>query len=447
MIWLINLIIFILLFIVEREVAQSIMGYLYLIQYASFIYYIINKFKKNLKTVYFFSPSFITLSYICLTFGFAAIYLNNGHGNLYKFNLIYFNSNSFTIANFYFLLCNFIVFIVYILKLNNYSKYVFVDKLKNSVISKKTLYLAIVIFFIFTEVELDASLFGGNGSLSFVPKFVSVIVITFYFSKTKNKYRYLIYLFFLAMFLISSFDSKREIIFLLITIIFIEFSFNKRKVTFSLINTFWSFLILFFFLGIILISSVMRGYGSYEVDSIQSAIEKVPQYIGSDIFLDSFGENLELNYSYGNALNAADIFLEGKQELLYGETFLKAFLVPIPKSIVDFRASSMMSLYSPMINYGSGEIQPVVLYSELLWNFGILFFLPLIIIFYCAENIFTLIIKHFSSNHKFNFKILICIFICGVFLQFIRGSGLDLLTVYIIFALPFAKLITFINNK
>ncbi|WP_315055206.1 hypothetical protein [Chryseobacterium indoltheticum] len=445
MVWLINFLILLVVAFFDDKTCREVMGYLYIIQYISFISYIYYATDKKINIKYFFTPTFLTLSYVSLTFGFAALYLNAELGFLTKFVTIYKNSPSFKLVNFYFLICNFILFFIYF---KNFKKNKFLInkfQINRNLIKKNTFIVAFIVFFLFSFIQLDASIFGGNGDLSFVPKFLSCIVITFYLSAKRFKYRLLVYGLLLCVFLASNFDSKREIMFLLIAILYVEFLLNDLHINLSIKN------ILFFILGgslfmsIIIVASIFRGYGSFKVNTIYDAFVLIPEYIKSDFFLDAIGENLELNYSYGNALNAADLFLEGKTRLLYGETVAKALFVPLPKSIFEYKPRSIVEIYSPLINNGTGEIQPVVIYSEFLWNFSIIFFIPLYMFFWFSEKIYKDILFQVKKN-RLSLLLLLELFYITTILQFVRGSGLDLFVVYIIICLPFAFLFKTVNN-
>ncbi|WP_449437253.1 hypothetical protein [Pedobacter steynii] len=159
-----------------------------------------------------------------------------------------------------------------------------------------------------------------------MPKLVFAIFIVMYVSSNKLKLRFIWYSVVLLSFAVSSFNSKREIIFILILVLFIENIWNPIKFKLNFKSAILILVAGTTFIFFILTSSIMRGYGNYNPRNTYEAISYVGDYAKSDIFLDAVGENFELNYVYGNAINSADLIFSGKQDYLYGTTFLKAFL-------------------------------------------------------------------------------------------------------------------------
>lgn len=445
MIWLFNIILIVFFIFLDNDTSRELAGYFYFVQYISFIVSIYLRTSNSINILYLFTPTFISITYISFTFGLAAIYLNAELGFLQKFVIIYHNIYNFKFINAYFLFCNILLFYIFYINFRK-IKVLLISNIKpRKLITFTTLVVSIIIFIIFSFIDLDAGLFGGQGSLSLVPKFISSIIIALFLSSSKTKFRYIYYILLIGIFLASNFESKREIFFLIIVILFIEFYYNSINIRFQIKTVATTLATGLLALSIIISASIARGYGDFKIDSPLDALALVPEYIKSDFFLDAIGENLELNYAYGNALNAADLYLIGETELLYGETFAKVLFVPLPRSIFDYKPRSIVEIYSPLINGGTGEIQPVIIYSELLWNFSILFFIPLFIIFWFSDRIYIKLIKVLKDNTIATLTI-IRLFFIGTFLQFVRGSGIDLVVVYLLIGVPFAFLFETLNK-
>ena len=201
------------------------------------------------------------------------------------------------------------------------------------------------------------------------------------------------------------------------------------------------------FLFFILASSIHRGYGDFNTKNILDAIKFIPDYAATDIFVDAAGENLELNFVYTNAINATDLFITGEQELLYGETFIKALFVPIPRSLFGYKPRALIKIYSPKVDIpGVKEVtSPVVVYVEFFWNFGLLFFVFLFIMIYYMDKIHFYAIRRIKEK-GLSFYTLLIVFWYTINIQFIRGSGLDLLFLYIIVGIPFAYVLIKFNK-
>lgn len=442
-----HLLLILFLIALDAESARALIGYLYLLQFLFFIY-ITNKKNSTKKLTPYLKPSFLIITYVCLYFGLGSIYLNGKHGLFQEMVSIYFRVEHFKLINAIFIISNYIVFTIGVIIENRYNGLKIkstnnkLNKNYKASITGITIFFCLIMFLFFSLVDLDLALIGGVGSFSYIPKVVASIFIFIYLASNKNRFRIFIYVFFLVFFAIISYESKREIIFIIALIVFIENLFNpiKFQLNFRSASFFlFGFVIFIFF---ILTSSIRRGYGNYNADDILSSVKYIPDYIQSDIFLDAIGDNFELNVVYGNALNSANMHLKGDQDLLMGETFIKVFFLPLPQTIFNYKPRSMIQIYSPMvfINTNKYVTFPVVIYSELLWNFGALFFIFLILIVVFIEVIFhDMLIKFYKYGLSFNTIIVLLGY--TIIMQFIRGSGFDLLVLYVIVSIPFIFLI------
>lgn len=433
-------------FLLESSTLRSVVGYLYLGQYLSFIL-LTNKANVQKKLTPYLKPSFLIVTYICLYFGLGSLYLNAGHGLFREMVFIYESATNFALINVFFLLCNEIVFEIGKRVQKKYNNQVVNRRILSSRINIVTVCLSVVTFILFSAVELDFAFLGGQGSFSYIPKLVSAIFLLLYLSFNRIRLRYIYYLILLLAFAYTSFESKREIIFVFILIVYIENLYNQISFKINLKSFLIGFAGVSVFTFFILISSINRGYGGYNPNNIFDAIEYVPDYVSSDIFLDALGDNFELNVVYGNALNSADIYLSGKQETLYGESFFKAIFAPIPRTVFDYKPRSMIQIYSPMVNDGhSVDVSyPVIIYSELLWNFGLFSLLGLVFLIYIIEISYQEGLRKIKNNILNNSTVLGLTFY-AIFMQFIRGSGLDLLLIYLCLAFLFIAVIMFINR-
>lgn len=449
--FVLHIILIIYVLLVDKASLLNQIGYIYLIQYSLFIVYIF-KIKKENRIYYFLKPSILILSYICLSFGLGAIYLNNGYGLLERYINIYHSIVNFKAVNIFYLLCNLVVFYTsQLLRLNKYLLCKIENQNSNHgfndihLVNKSGLIISIIIFIFFNLYELNLNALGGSGSFSYVPKLVSTIYIFIYFSNRKYRFRFFVYTLIVLSFLLTNFGSKREIIYVLLLIVYIENYWNPVSFSLNLKSVTYTIVLLLSFIILILISSVKRGYGNYDTKGLVETVNATFYYVNSDIFLDALGENFEINYVYGNAINAADIYFNGTQETLYGLTYAKALFIFIPRSAFGYKPPSMLQLYTPRVTNAQFESNPVLYYAELLWNFGLLFFLGLVLITVLLEYIYKKMLLGFSHN-KINIMIISCLFLYSTIIQFIRGSGLDLYLLYYLVSIPFIVIIYYINK-
>lgn len=444
--FILHIVLVLLLFTIGEDEARKYVGYIYIIQYAAFLYTINKKNTQKLITPYL-KPSFLILTYICLYFFSGSLYVNAGNGIFKEMVDVFFKVKNFVLVNVFFIVCNYIVFVTGMFvekKYSKFSKYNFPLKDK---ISFTTVFLCTSVFLLFSFVELDLTFLGGSGSFSYLPKLVSALIIFMFLSSQKIKLRMIYYLLIMVVFAMASFESKREIIFIFISIVYIENLFNPIKFDINLRTGIMGAIGFGLFTFFILVSSITRGYGNYNAGGFIEAIKYVPSYVESDIFVDALGDNFEINVVYVNALNAADMYMSGNQETLYGETFLKALFIPIPKSVFDYKPNSMIVLYSPRVYTGRDYYitYPVIIYSELLWNFGLLF-IPFLFFIVWVLDMFYYKMSLNTYRKGFTVSSIVLLVLYTINMQFIRGSGLDLLILYIIVAIPFSWFLIKMNN-
>lgn len=255
------------------------------------------------------------------------------------------------------------------------------------------------------------------------------------------KPRFVVYGFLLLLFAIGSYDSKRQIFFILITLIFYEacingFSFKHIKINFKIV--FLTVLLGVVFLYIILISSILRGYGDYQVHGFWQANGFIFKYIGEDYFTSALVSNLELNSSYVNTINPINYVISGQQPLLYGSTLAKGLFVFIPSSIVQKPRSIVdiyTSIYSPNFRMHGGSL-PVTIPAELFWNFHVFSF-PILAFMYLIFNKYYLVLVNGLIKNRTTIGFIMMFYLYASLMQIARGSGLDLWFAYCLIALPF----------
>jgi hypothetical protein len=189
------------------------------------------------------------------------------------------------------------------------------------------------------------------------------------------------------------------------------------------------------FLILIMTSSILRGYGQFDVSSLPKAISYVPKYISADIFVDGLTDNLELNYSYGTAVTSMDKILNGELRYQYGMTLLKVLFLPIPRKLFPDKPESIMQQFTRIYNpsyWAAGGSFPVILPCDMFLNFSYLGVLPFAFVWLILN--YTFVKFHHISNRNIIYFSYIFLFI--TVLMFARGSGLELYLLYCIFAMP-----------
>ena len=446
-----NIIIFLFLLVLPDDLVHQYGGYFILLQYLTFTIHFLQIFDKSKRLVAFFSPSFITLTYLCLSLGLGQISLQARLGFEDNYVNSYLSNRYIRLIDIYFCICNILVY---------YSLYRF-KKVKLGITSSKktpskyivsfaSLLVAIIVFVIFSIYDFEIPFFGsGTSSFSYVPKLASAMIMVFYVCERKFKWRPIFFVVLLLGFAATQFNSKREIIFLLIGVIWIEYIINEITIKGGFKTIALIMVGFFFFVYLIIVASILRGYGDYQIHSFWDANSFVFDYIKQDYFKNALVTNFELNAVYSNSANGMQYVLSGSQPLLFGSTFLKLLFLPIPRSLISFKPDAMIDIYTKLSQpqlYASGGSLPIIFYVELFWNFWY-FGLALLALSYNFMNAqyFKLVYKLNSKDFKLREFFILFLYI--IFIQFVRGSGIALWAMYPIIGIPFFYVILLFSRK
>lgn len=449
-----HLILFLVCVISDRDFINNYASVIYAVQVMVFG---IIAYRQEQNLMVILSPSFLTIVYISLNFIFGHYAVVNALG---FDNRYYFAFQSYTNINFitfYFLLCNLIVFLcIPFGRINNLMPSEQdqnpLENQRSSVNSFFYLFFLLVALFIFGRVEIDLSFLGGEGRFNYSFEFATAIAAVLVIRNQTFKNRIVIYGALLAVFVSNHFDSKREILFLLIFLLLFESVKNNIVLRLKFKTIFISCIIAIIFVYIIILSSILRGYGNYNVENPIDAVAYVDDYLTSDFAKDALVMNFEITPVYGNSTNAINYVYNNEVDLLYGATFYKLFFVPVPRSIYPDKPDSMVDIYTtkfaPSFRAIGGSF-PILLYSEIFWNFYFFGLLFLAFIFFILNRMYLYIIEGLKSD-SINKSLLLYLFLYSTFIQFVRGAGLEMWLIYAFISFPLIVIfntIFFSKNK
>lgn len=451
-------------------VPQSVGGYLFLSQFLLSLVYLKPLFLQG-SAKYLFSPCILSFAYVCVNYisGPFVFYHGLTYDDLMLNTVRSISSNNLYIIYSYVFVSN--AFLVVIAK-SGFVRYIssrpsFEIEHKTSAHSKHKVkhsfgeYLTILVLLIFIAAsrmaDIELGFLGGSGDVSFTIALGFVVSLAAYmiWKGIDIKVRILVYVAVMAVVFAFSFSSKRESFFILISILMTEsFAQNDRSITkIPLKKVFLVGLLGVVSVVSILASSIMRGYGNFDASNYVEAIKYIPQYAENERFVESVIGNFEGGVAYASSAIASDYFLDGKISPLLGETFARALFIPFPQSVLGYKPRKMLDiytwLYTPEFRRDGGSY-PVIVYTEFLCNFGIvaIFFMPLF--FFFMERLYYKTIRQWK-NDKRTASVLIKIAFFSIFLQFVRGSGLDSILIYTLlssFAIIIASFIfSFLNCK
>ena len=421
----------------EKLVIQN--GYLFYLVQLVFLTVTLSKQKENY--IFFLSPTFITYLYVNLSFTFGHYVVSRG----IEFDLIYFNTfNNYLSVKYItviFMLFNF--FIVLGIPKTFYKSIVTSKHKREFNISKFLLGYGLLILLSFLTLDLEA--IGGGSNYGYSIKLGVAIIVGMNVARLELLLqRFLIYVILIIPFLAGNFESKREIMFVLLLFSILEISKAKPqlKLSFKTISLLAFGTIMF--ISLILTASILRGYGGYKIDRPIDAIKYLPTYVSSDFIGKALAINFELSTTYGNSSNAIDYINKGEVDYLYGSTFLKVLFLPIPRKLFPHKPQSMVNIYTKIFAPGYhaiGSTRPIVIYSEFLWNFGIFGF-PLITLMFIMFNrlYYKLLVR--LNLLRSDSKTIFGVFLYITLIQFIRGAGFELWLIYGIVQFPFTYMLS-----
>jgi hypothetical protein len=395
------------------------------------------------KFLIYLTPSFLSFIYLSLSssFGHYVTSREIGLTDVYYTTLV--NIHSMSMCVFVLLLSNFAIILSLFPILAKTKRVNLTGSFESrsaQVGSSVIILLGLIGLLNFVNIDLS---FVGLASRGYIFP-IQLCLCIFLFLKIRylqSKPRLFIYVILMALTTIGNYDSKRQIFFILITIVFFECVINKAifnnlKLNAKIIGLSLCAFVLFTY--IILISSILRGYGGYKFGGFFEANSFIFEYMKEDFFADALVSNLELSSSYVNTVNPINYVVSGEQDLLYGSTVVKGLFVLLPSSVIQKPQSIIniyTSIFSPAFREEGGSL-PVTLPAEFFWNFFVFSF-PLLGLFYYLLNTFYLKLIDGIVQNKYSLTHLMVFFLYATFMQIVRGSGIDLWFAYCIIALPF----------
>lgn len=427
----------------EDDVVIYYGNWLYLIHLLGFTLIFYNKEKNYL---FYLSPTYLTLAYLNLSYFMGQYVIARGIGYQPKYHNIFFNYESVKFVTIFFLLCNLMVFLALDIKKFKRIEYNFT---KQSKINYKFIAVLLALLLLFTFIEVDLTFIGGGNDHSYAFQLTTCIFIVNILSNTRSKIKYPIYLLMILISIIGNFEDKRQIFFILILIIFFEFIRKKYEINFSFKKILFSLALILLFTYIILVSSLLRGYGQYNVDNPVDATFFIGKYLNSNNIKNTLTANFELSSAYGNTSNAVDYVYKGEVDYLYGYTFIKFLFIPIPRQVFPGKPRSMIDIYTtkfaPHFRDRGGSL-PVGLYGESIWNFSLLSLIFIYLLYSYLNKLYRYAVLSVTKSIFKNIEVFI-IYLYITLIMFIRGSGFEIWLVYPLISIPLIISLNYYNRK
>lgn len=419
--------------------------YFYFFQYLVFLFYVVNN---KITVSVLFSPTFITANYFLIYF-IAGSYVTPrdiGLNSLFSFSegmaRTFLNVKNYREILILFLISNWCLFLVIQKNIRIYTVWPPSVKKEGPFIVPLFLVVLISLFSLLKIEIFNLWIYPG------------MFAITIYIMpRLLNRFSNFItrlpcYCILLLSFFLVSYESKRELLYVLLLILFFELFDRRFEIKFTFKNSLFVLMCLSIFLFFIMAMSIARGYGNFDVENVLVAFFYIGDYIRSDIFRDAIVDNLEFSGVYFDTVNCADYVLNNQIPTLLGSTFIKPLFLPIPRELFPLKPESMINIYTSTFVpgfYSRGGSLPVGFYGEAIANF--LFFAPFAVYFLFSgiEFLYKKLIVSFETLTSV--KYYIALFLSITIVQFARGSGLELWILYPLLGLPFYLLVSYLSNR
>jgi len=386
------------------------------------------RFSKNL-----FLPTFFVAIYYLVNLFLGSYLIPRDYGWNKEYTSVLLRIENYNIIVPFLLLSNLILFILSIQSFHDLNKATFFmpseKRLRDKSLSH---YRQLIVSFLYCIIFFAVSYFDVYSAFSF--QLAILILHTSTLSRQKNKFRYLIYVFYVVILLGFSYENKREIAMALFLLVFFEAYYRRHTLRMTFKNIVRYVSIVLFFFCLVLTASILRGYG-FEATSVISAVKYLPDYIVSDIVVDMLVDNFEINYSYGSSVTSIDMVIEEDIKYQYGASLLKILFLPLPREIFPGKPKSVMQLYTQVYRPDLWSIDgslPVIFASEMFINFHYFGLLIYGFVFYILNKLFLT----FHLTPPYCFKSYSAIFLFMTILMFARGSGIEQWLLYYLLAVP-----------
>ncbi|OIQ23499.1 hypothetical protein [Lacinutrix sp. MedPE-SW] len=397
----------------------------------SCLFWLLFKFKED-RFKFLLSPSFLAVSYLNINFLIGSWVFKNDlvfTRLLPDYKLWEYAASRMFLFN----TINFVIIISYFLRLN--LRFNFKEQVNLNTINQRFLFQITLVSFFAVLIAAPYLEFIGF-YITILKTVLALILITYAFKTFKFAKRSFFYLLIIFIFVLFSVDSKREAIFLVLPIILLESSKYKLSINFKQIIIFSGLIFSIFYF--IIIMSILRNYGGFKADNFLEATTYVDDYIKSKNFVAGFMNNLEISSTYLHSNNVIEYIKKDKIDFALGETIIKPLFIILPRKYFVFKPRSAIDIYTTKHDdkfRNRGGSFPVSVQSELYLNFGYLSYIFALIFFTFFNGVYKNVLNLIKENRILNYVYLLYTY--EIFLALIRGSGLDIFTVYTIIFIIF----------
>lgn len=292
--------------------------------------------------------------------------------------------------------------------------------------------LALAVAAFAASVELPLP--GGEGSYSSIYFMFATIYAAYYLRRLGSPFRFPLYAVTGVVLAAVFYTDRRLVVFYGFIVAFLELLY-KQNLKIRLRHILSVAVVAIAMATAIVAMSIRRGVGAFDTVSVGDAVGHVDDYVRADWALTMLLHNFEAPPTFFHSYHAVDYMMQTR-DYQFGSTILKVFFIPVSRELFPAKPRSMVDDYTsklyPSYRASGGSWVPN-LYAEAFWNFGFLGSLVwLVLLFRSLDWGYSICVDRLRRSpdiHLFDVAFLAAL----SFLPFyLRGSGLDLYTVYVL---------------
>ena len=414
---------------VPQDFLKAHVHLFYLAHYCLFLPFF---FMARDRCAFLFSPSFLIISYISISFIIGGFAFANGYVLFPAQHRAFLRWEHVGSATGYFMVCNLCAALAYYLARCGRTDQPILRMGGSLRKYAPQLVVGGVLLGVFSVVSIGLTFLGGSGDFSIVPRTFGFLAVTLVLVKSRWRFRFVAYMGMLLLFAASEFGNRRVVLLLGLSLLFMEAAhLVSLRLSFRRILTCVAVVVLAVVLQMSM--TVARGLSGFE-GSYWHTFSQLDRFVRLENATAYSLKTTEGPSTFFHSNNAFHYVVADPALLSYGSTLAKVFFVPIPRSIWPNKPNSMGYLYTRYWNrefFNRGGCAGVNLYAEFFWNFQALGLLCVLPLMFLLNRVFFFYLRRIREDDAWRFLYI------GVgynaLLMYARGHGLDGIAVQVVF--------------
>jgi hypothetical protein len=385
------------------------------------------------RCAFLFSPSFLIISYVCISFVIGGFAFAHGYVLMPKDLADFHRWNHFNTATAFFMSCNLCAALAYFLARRGRGGASLYRAGGSLRAYAPQLVVGSILLSAFSFLSVGASFLGGSGSFSIYPRTFGALVVGIVLVKAKGRYRFLVYLGILLLSAAAQFMDRRVVILLAVSFVFLEAS-HLRELRPSLRSVVFCCLVLAALVTLQVTMTVARGMLGFK-GSYWQTFSKVDAFVKVNDAISYALKQTEGPTTFFHSNNAVHFILKDNTLLCQGSTLAKFLFIAVPRSSWPNKPENASILYTGLWSSwwrARGCCTGINLYAEYFWNFHVLGVICALPILYCFNRIFFFILSALRADRVWPFLYIVVGY--NSLLLYARGHGLEGLAIPVIIA-------------